>query len=123
MVILVTKDLFFVPSVRGAVESAGGTVQVVKSLVQGTFDEVLNSGTNVTTCLVDLTAVSLADLPVQKSLMEKNFPDAALVAFGPHVHQNRLDAALEAGFTMAISRGQLDRDLMKLAEHWCESAV
>lgn len=33
-------------------------------------------------------------------------PDAAIVAFGPHVHENLLAAARAAGCTLVVSRGQ-----------------
>jgi DNA-binding NarL/FixJ family response regulator len=33
-------------------------------------------------------------------------PDAAIMAFGPHVHENLLAAARAAGCTLVVSRGQ-----------------
>ena len=39
-----------------------------------------------------------------------------LVAFGPHVHEDLLDAARQAGCAAVVTRGQFDRDAERILQ-------
>jgi hypothetical protein len=45
----------------------------------------------------------------RKGASEQNSP-LAILAYGPHVHEDRLAAARAAGCDAVVSRGQLDRE-------------
>lgn len=40
--------------------------------------------------------------------------DVPIVAFGPHVHEAKLEAAVAAGCTKVLTRGQFHRDMVKV---------
>lgn len=114
--ILLTTDLFFVPVVRSAAaNSALETLQIRATTDPKLIDA---NGEQVVAILVDLSAISLAELPQIRSALHQFAPSAELVAFGPHVHQIRLDAAREAGFATVMSRGELDHRLSPMIARW-----
>ncbi|MEX0978533.1 MAG: hypothetical protein WDZ48_06760 [Pirellulales bacterium] len=46
-------------------------------------------------------------------------PDEAMtVAFGPHVHKERLTAAAEAGFRLVVSRGQFHAEVDEILKRY-----
>lgn len=60
--------------------------------------------------IVDLSSGGVDCQAIVDSVAE-HAPHATTVAFGPHVHKPKLDAALAAGFTRVISRGQFHAEL------------
>ncbi len=44
-----------------------------------------------------------------------------LIAFGPHVHKQRLDDAVAAGVDEAVSRGELLGGFPALLRRWIQS--
>ncbi|QDT56120.1 hypothetical protein Pan44_41710 [Caulifigura coniformis] len=101
-VLVVCSDLFFSTQVAGMVRSAG-------------FDAVLEmqsaraAGQLATGCwagvVVDVESAGL-DLPALVASLGDE-PRARVVAFGPHVHTAKLDAAREAGCDAILTRGQI----------------
>lgn len=106
MIVLLTPDLFFSARIRSVAEASGIAVRVALSPAQAME---ACSAPDVTGLLVDLEtsglsiAALLGELPAPRRLR--------VAAYGPHVHQPRLDAARQAGCELVLSRGQLDRDL------------
>lgn len=47
--------------------------------------------------------------------VRRQYPDARLIAYAPHVHTGRLAAAREAGFDEVMTRGQFDVWLTRIA--------
>jgi hypothetical protein len=52
----------------------------------------------------------------------ERFPGARLVAYAPHVHKGRLEAARQAGFDDVLTRGQFDAWLPRLGQSLLGSA-
>lgn len=73
---------------------------------------------NVSACIVDLSSIKLAELEELASSLRSKLSQSQLVAFGPHVHANRLAAAQEAGFDLVLSRGQFSSQIGALAKSW-----
>lgn len=69
------------------------------------------SGTELV--LVDLASVSG---PIEDTIarIRADAPQAHIVAYGPHVHAERLRAAAAAGCDEVLSRGQFTRELARL---------
>lgn len=118
MVIMLTRDLFFFPAVRQQAETHGSSARMANDLAATL--ELMSDDTQAV--LVDLSAISLADLPEIATQIRDASPSAVLAAFGPHVHQIRLEKAQEAGFEPVLSRGALDHQLPLLMENWINKA-
>ncbi len=116
MIVLVTKDLFFVPQLRAAVEAGGSELCVALSADAAKLEEI--AAEQVTAWILDLTGVALANLPATVELLQRRFPTAIAVAFGPHVQTERLQAARQAGCQHVLSRGQLDGQLERWLPEW-----
>jgi len=99
-VVLCSTDLMLISSVGGAAEAGGFAFVSVNSL-QAAIDRASNVGSIV--CL-DLAA-SFSD-PHEFAMIAPPDLLARTMAFGPHVHTAKLDAARTAGIRRVMSRGQ-----------------
>lgn len=117
-VVLLSKDLFFVPSFRSAATAAGLELKVLSSWDAQALGE--NPAESVAAFVLDLSAISLADLSGLSAAMAEAAPAAVRCAFGPHVQRARLEAAAAAGFESVLSRGQLNQSLPSLLQGWSE---
>ena len=108
-VVFLSDDLMFAPRVSGAVLSAGWTLREV-----GTPAAAIASTETDTPRLliVDLETTSLNIQELVSDLPPTDKP--SVLAFGPHVHHERLEAAREAGCNMVVSRGRFSSDLPSL---------
>jgi DNA-binding NarL/FixJ family response regulator len=101
-VLALISDLMMQSQVSAAGERVGTTVQTVS-----TADSLLSAAETTDTRLVILD-LSHPGLQVSELLAKLKVvrPAAAIIAFGPHVHKDRLAAAEAAGCTAVMSRGQ-----------------
>jgi DNA-binding response OmpR family regulator len=102
-VVLFSNDLTVLSRVEGAASHLGKTVRSVSTSAQ-----LADCGDDGAPGLliIDLSSPSLEidKLVAQWKLQE---PAATrIVAFGPHVHEERLAAARQAGCDVVVSRGQ-----------------
>ncbi|MCE9553215.1 MAG: response regulator [Planctomycetes bacterium] len=103
-VILVSNDLMAASNIRGAAQALQITLTVT-----GNIDAVLsqcNEG-SVDLVILDLSTPGLDPEAVLPRLRSAERPPGAVVAFGPHVHQQRLEKATEAGCDEVLTRGQM----------------
>lgn len=110
-VLFVSGDLFIGSRVRGAIESRGWTLDVVGSGALAV--ERLQSGGAYRLVLVDLETPGLR---IDELVAARNEPQPPLIAYGPHVHEQRLDAARRAGCDQVLTRGQFDATLPQLLD-------
>lgn len=99
-VVLFSSDLMLISTVGGTATAAGHkfcSVSNSNDLVHRLAED------NVLLCL-DLSAAG-ADPAVLAQQIPSEILQSA-IAFGPHVHTARLDAARQAGFGRVVSRGQ-----------------
>jgi DNA-binding response OmpR family regulator len=102
-VILLTTDLTVVSQVQGAATRAGAVSRVVSS-----------DSAAVEACVADQADLLIVDLNAPsldiKSLVDRVKISAVvpprIIAFGPHVHEERLAAARDAGCHDVVSRGR-----------------
>lgn len=104
-VLVVCKDLMFSSQLNGAVQRAGLVPQTC--LGQKTAEASLAQH-EIQWVIVDLEMEKL-DLPKLRELTS-----CKLIAFGPHVHTERLESAQQAGFDAVLSRGQISSGLDQL---------
>ena len=109
-VLFVSGDLFLGSRVRGAVESRGWSLDVAGSGALAI--QSLQSGAGYRLALIDLETPGLRI----DDLMAAADVRPPCVAYGPHVHEARLDAARQAGCDQVLTRGQFDATLPQLLE-------
>jgi len=102
-VIFITNDLMAGSNLRGAAQA----MQVPLSLTADAESAVARCNQErVKLVVLDLSTPGLNPRELVPRLRSSANPPAAIVAFAPHVHQQRLDAATEAGCDEVLSRGQ-----------------
>ena len=119
MIVLFTKDLFFVPLVKSAAQKQHQQVTVVtkaedERLIKFDPREVIAT-------IVDLSAISADALPEIFQKLSEVAPKAVHCAFGSHVHTGRLELASQAGFSPVLTRGQLNQRLANMIEEWVQA--
>jgi DNA-binding NarL/FixJ family response regulator len=103
MVVLLSSDLAVLSRVDGVATRLGITL---KSATREAQAVELCEANDANTVIVDLSMSThdLASLVRQVKLSKGS--KARIVAFGPHVHEQRLAVAREAGCDLVVSRGQ-----------------
>lgn len=105
------SDLMTQSQATAAATRAGKSLQVV-----GTAAALLERAAAMHPQLVilDLSHPGLEIESIAASLKPHLAEGATLVAFGPHVHKARLDAAVAAGCDLVLSRGQFHAQAAEL---------
>lgn len=119
MLLMLTKDLFFVPRVRAAAAMHGVEVAVVLSA--DSEKTAALPAEQITACLIDLSSLAADQIGAAVQSLREQFPAARLIAYGPHVQTARLQAAETAGCHQILSRGQLDGQLDRRLVEWIQS--
>lgn len=115
-IVLVTKDLFFVPTFRTAAEKLEAAVVVALS---GDSDKLTElAAEEVSAWIIDLSSVSLEAIPSLVDRLSSQFPESHRIAFGPHVQTARLAAAEHAGCQQVLSRSQISGQIDRLMAQW-----
>lgn len=114
MIAFVTSDLVFPSRVAGVAQRLGA-----KLLTAGTIAALapnLEPPPSVMVALLDLNSPGVDPTVVVPWFKGLPTPPKAIVAFGPHVHKAKLEAAQAAGCDYVLSRGQFDAQMDKLLE-------
>lgn len=118
MILLITKDLFFVPTLRSAAQKCG--LDLVTALSPDGKQVLAADADSVRVCVLDLSSVTVNQMQEVVSGLRQRFPGARQIAFGPHVQERRLSAAHEAGCDSVLTRGQLSSQIERLLVEWCK---
>jgi hypothetical protein len=105
-VLMLSGDLMFSSRVKSAVERAGKQFQLSGSLPAEASDAI-------EFVIVDLATRS-GVLPELGDQCARLCPQAKLIAYGPHVQVDKLEAARQAGVPNVMTNGQFDRELTSL---------
>jgi DNA-binding response OmpR family regulator len=101
--VLLSSDLMAASRIQGAVSNFAARLRTVANAEQAVSacgEEPVNA------VVVDLALPGLEIEPLVNSLKRGSAAPPKVVAFGPHVHENRLAAARQAGCDEVVSRGQ-----------------
>ena len=105
-VIFLSGDLMFASKVRVAVDATGGRMRMGGQLP----DDDLSGVTHV---VLDLSTRSkMAGVLV--SQCDERCPQAKVIAYGPHVMVDRLNAAREGGIETVLTNGQFATNLTQI---------
>ncbi len=113
MIALLTSDLMFQSRFRSIAQQWEKTL-----IVDRTVERLVEKATeadSVSAVFIDLTLGSL-DLEQVVPALRAAFAQAKMTAYGPHVAESLLSAAHRCGVDSVLTRGQLDRDLVRLIE-------
>jgi CheY-like chemotaxis protein len=117
-VLFFSSDLVFSSRLAGAGQRLGVPVSAVSSLDAAV---ARMHGDAIGLVILDLSTANI-DPQSAVSRLRESQPDLAVVAYAPHVHEDRLRAAAAAGCTEVLTRGQLDRQIDELLLRYHESA-
>lgn len=115
--LLIGQDLVFVSQITGVAGTVGLTVAVAPGLPQALTMLAEESFAFV---LIDLTVPGLSVAEVVQACGRETCP--RVVAFGPHVHDQRLAEAREAGCDEVLTRGQFASGLPQVLARCATSA-
>jgi CheY-like chemotaxis protein len=101
--VLLTRDLMVVSRVEGTAASLDATV---RSAADGARAIEICLAERPDCLLIDLATPELDIDWLLKQLAAEGAHRPRVVAFGPHVHAERLVAAREAGCDVVVSRGE-----------------
>jgi hypothetical protein len=102
---------------HGAASQAGAELKTVSP---NTAAEAASEATRF--IALDLTA-KVADLAAWAASIRTAAPRATLLAYGPHVHEARLEAARRSGFDLVVSRGQFYQKMADLLRTYASPSV
>jgi len=102
-VVLLSSDLTVLSRVEGAATRVG---QTVRSASGEALAVELCKDDDTRTLVVDLSMQSVDPASLINQMRANEGSRTRVVAFGPHVHEQRLVAAREAGCDLVVSRGQ-----------------
>ena len=109
-ILVLTRNLFFLPRIQNAAAPYGLQVAQVENGER--LREECKTG-DVALVLVDLEGDrDVWDEAVRS--MAKIEPRPKFVAYGPHVHKDLLEAARVAGCDVVLTKGQFTRDLQEI---------
>jgi CheY-like chemotaxis protein len=111
--VFLSGDLMFTSRVTGAAKAQGAEVTAVAR--SDALLERLDEATRLV--ILDLGTPGLDPAELVPGIRAKS-PQARIIAYAPHVHEQRLAAAAEAGCDEVLTRGQFNAGLdQMLARH------
>jgi CheY-like chemotaxis protein len=102
-VVLLSTDLMVASRVQGAATASGSSLTTASDGAQA-VDQCRD--TESATLLVDLALPALDVSSMVSELQASGSRPLRIIAFGPHVHEEKLAAARQAGCDVVVSRGQ-----------------
>jgi DNA-binding NarL/FixJ family response regulator len=102
-VVLITGDVTVISHVEGAATMFDESVRAFANPVQAVLHCSFESPKLL---IVDLATVSMELEHLINTLRQETSAPPRVVAFGPHVHRERLAAARQAGCDEVVSRGE-----------------
>jgi DNA-binding NarL/FixJ family response regulator len=102
-VVLLSSDLTVLSRMEGAATRLG---QTVRSASSEALAVELCKDDDARTLVIDLSMQSVDLASLVNQLKANEGSSTRVVAFGPHVHEQRLAAAREADCDFVVSRGQ-----------------
>lgn len=114
--LLLTSDLAISSAVSGAAERQG--IRFASAFTTAALLDKL-AETTPQLVVIDLSTPCL-DIETLVSQLRGQLSNVQIVAFGPHVHEQRLAAAREAGCDEVFSRGQFHRGMDEILAKLCK---
>jgi CheY-like chemotaxis protein len=110
-ILALVSDLMMQSQVAGAAQRTGA--EITFALSPQSLATRLEDGTP-DLLIVDLSHPGLDPAGLMEQLGPKLSPQTATLAFGPHVHKAKLEAAARSGFSTVLTRGQFHANMDQL---------
>jgi CheY-like chemotaxis protein len=101
--VLLSTDLMVASRVQGAAVSSGTSLATVSNVTQAVGQ---CRAAAAAVLFVDLALPALDVSALVNDLKNSGARPPRIIAFGPHVHEEKLAAAQQAGCDVVVSRGQ-----------------
>jgi CheY-like chemotaxis protein len=116
-ILFLTCDLIFSSRVAGAAARAGLSFQTVAS--SAALLERVATAEARALVLLDLNSPGVDPVQLAPALRGLPNPPRAIIAYGPHVQEERLAAANSAGCDEVLTRGQFNARMDEELAKWC----
>ncbi|HEY2828224.1 MAG TPA: hypothetical protein VGJ04_11555 [Pirellulales bacterium] len=113
LIAFLTTDLVFPSRVAGVAQQLGATMATAAS-AEVLLEELCAATSPAAIVLLDLNSSAVDPAAIVPQLKALDHPPRVIVAFGPHVHEQKLAAAQGAGCDVVLTRGQFDAQMQSL---------
>lgn len=115
-ILFLTTDLVFSSRVTGAAARLSVPVQTARS--SETLLEMANASDGPAIVILDLNMSIVDPAQLVPALRTAVHPPQAIIAYGPHVQEERLAAAVAAGCDEVLTRGQFNAQMDDVLRKW-----
>jgi DNA-binding NarL/FixJ family response regulator len=125
-VLFIGNDLMFQSKISSACRQSGmslGVIRNPKDLGGASTSGASTSGASISgTPRLIVVDLGLANLDLAEVLASGRqiWPTAKWLGYGAHVQAERLDLATELGLDVVLTRGQFDRDMVRVLQGFAE---
>ncbi len=119
-IIFLTTDLLFSSRVAGAAARAGLKLRTAAS--RATLLDLAGAAEDNPIVLLDLNSPGVEPADVVPALRALPNPPRAIIAYGPHVQEDRLAAATASGCDEVLTRGQFNATMDDVLRKWRSAA-
>jgi DNA-binding NarL/FixJ family response regulator len=118
-VLFIGNDLMFQSRISSACRQLGLPLEVIRN-PQSLGGHPPSESSGPSLIVVDLGLVNL-DLAEVLTSGRKVWPTSKWLGYGAHVQADRLDMATELGLDVVLTRGQFDRDMVRVLQGFAGS--
>ena len=115
-ILFLTTDLLFSSRVAGAAARLGMTLKTAAT--PAALIELLAAAEPESLVLLDLNSPGVDPRQLAPMVRASQNPPRAIIAYGPHVHEDRLSAATAAGCNEVLTRGQFNARMEETLAKW-----
>ena len=115
-ILFLTTDLLFSSRVAGAAARIGVPVRTAGR--SETLLEMANASDRPSIVILDLNLPIVDPAQLVPALRTAAHPPRAIIAYGPHVQEDRLAAAIAAGSDEVLTRGQFNAQMDDVLRKW-----
>jgi CheY-like chemotaxis protein len=113
LIAFLTNDLVFPSRVSGVAQQLGARMETAAT-VHALLAKLTAESSQPVIVLLDLNLPGIDPATLVPQLNALTAPPQAIIAFGPHVHEEKLAAAQAAGCHATLTRGQFDAQMQSL---------
>jgi CheY-like chemotaxis protein len=114
LITFLTNNIMFPSRIAGIVEQLHAQLETA-----ATIDALLAKLTGElepAVVIIDLNLPGIDPTAVVQEIKSLPLPPRAIIAFAPHVHEEKLAAARNAGCDVVLTQGQFDRQIQSVLE-------
>lgn len=118
-VVYLTNDLMFSSRVSAAAKSVGVAVRFVTTVEQAVEQA---STADVRLVILDMNTAGIAPGEAVPRLRSAGRNPLSIIAYAPHVHTHKLDAATSANCDEVLTQGQFNRQIDQILSRYLTPA-